>query len=30
VWLTHHLPVLTLRRAFAGVLMLAGLYMLLR
>jgi uncharacterized protein len=30
VWLTHRLPVLMLRRAFAGVLMLAGLYMLLR
>ncbi|AGA35091.1 Protein of unknown function DUF81 [Thioalkalivibrio nitratireducens DSM 14787] len=30
VWLAHHLPVLMLRRAFAGVLMLAGLYMLLR
>jgi uncharacterized protein len=30
VWLTHHLPVLTLRRAFAGVLMFAGVYMLLR
>lgn len=30
VWLTHHLPVLTLRRGFAGVLMLAGVYMLMR
>ena len=30
VWLTHHLPVATLRRGFAGVLMLAGLYMVLR
>ncbi len=30
VWLAHHLPVATLRRAFAGVLMLAGVYMLLR
>ncbi|MCA1791371.1 MAG: sulfite exporter TauE/SafE family protein, partial [Thioalkalivibrio sp.] len=30
VWLAHHLPILALRRAFAGVLMLAGVYMLLR
>jgi len=30
VWLTHRLPVLALRRGFAGVLMLAGVYMLLR
>jgi len=30
VWLTHHLPVLMLRRAFAIVLMVAGVYMLLR
>lgn len=30
VWLTHHLPVEILRRAFAGVLLLAGVYMLLR
>lgn len=30
VWLAHHLPVTTLRRAFAGILVLAGLYMLLR
>ena len=27
VWLTHHLPVNTLRRGFALVLMLAGVYM---
>jgi uncharacterized membrane protein YfcA len=30
VWLAHRLPVLALRRAFAAVLMLAGVYMLLR
>lgn len=30
VWLTHHLPVALLRRGFAGVLVLAGLLMLLR
>jgi hypothetical protein len=30
VWLTHHLPVLTLRRGFAGLLILAGVYMLMR
>lgn len=30
VWLTHHLPVLALRRGFAGVLILAGIYMLSR
>ncbi|WP_018145281.1 MULTISPECIES: sulfite exporter TauE/SafE family protein [unclassified Thioalkalivibrio] len=30
VWLTHHLPVAHLRRGFAGVLILAGLLMLIR
>ncbi|WP_019021754.1 sulfite exporter TauE/SafE family protein [Thioalkalivibrio sp. ALE23] len=30
VWLAHHLPVAVLRRGFAGVLILAGLLMLLR
>lgn len=30
VWLTHHLPVALLRRGFAGILILAGLLMLLR
>jgi len=30
VWLTHHLPVGVLRRGFAGVLILAGILMLIR
>lgn len=30
VWLTHRLPVLALRRGFAGLLILAGFYMLAR
>ena len=30
VWLTHHLPVDILRRGFAGILILAGVLMLLR